>query len=319
VHSGDGTTAWWKSFFAEDVTTGTFNDEQNALFETYEVSQDQKRIFHSIRTGKNLFLPDISDEELIWNIGVMGVGNSHRGDYRFYRKSVLERLQKHDEAERLYKWRSGTWTKPLMKRLVQNYSVGQLVVVPDIKTSDGNPMIFVHEWYEHWPCREEQGDDFFAENIRAYALMARSICRAYPAATMKGLVSFADMHEFDWEKYDMEQKMRHSNLQAVIPNKLKKMISVRPDDRMKKQLEDYGPVMKRYGYVVYDTFDEAISAEASLLPDELPTFVGGTRKVDIRECLRHLFCNEPDALALMEEVYDGMVGSGELLCPRHMQ
>ena len=84
---------------------------------------------------------------------------------------------------------------------------GYIVIDPNIVTSDGNPMLFVLEWYEHWPVRESQSEDFFEEQVQVYVFMARSIYRAYPAATMKGLVSFADMHEFDWNKYDMKKKM----------------------------------------------------------------------------------------------------------------
>merc|ERR1712064_229534 len=124
-------------------------------------------------------------------------------------------------------------------------------------------------------------------------------------STMKGLVSLASMTDFDEDKYDMEQKMRHSDIQAVIPNKLKRMISMNPDDKMKKQMEEYGSIAKKYGFVMYDTFHETMDAEAELLPstDKIPTWVGGTMVVDIRDCLRHLFRREPEALQLMEKVY----------------
>lgn len=88
---------------------------------------------------------------------------------------------------------------------------------------------------------------------------------------------------------------------------------------MKKQLEDFQSLMKRYGYVVYNTYDEAVSAEADLLPNELPTFAGGTRRCDILFCLRHLFHREPVALAMMEDVYKEMKETGELLHPHHME
>jgi hypothetical protein len=66
---------------------------------------------------------------------------------------------------------------------------------------------------------------------------------------MKGLVSLADMTDFDHDKYDMDQKMRHSDIQAVIPNKLRRMISLNPDEKMKKQLSDFKAVAKKYGFV----------------------------------------------------------------------
>merc|ERR1711953_313779 len=239
---------------------------------------------------------------------------------RYYHRSVLERLRKYDEAERRYKWNSGRWTKESMRVLVEQWSIGQMVVIPGVEASDGSPMIFTKEWYEHWVPREEQPDGFFEfRATTVYPLMARSICRAYPMATMKGLVSLADMKDFSWEKYDMEQKMRHSDLQAVIPNKMRRMISVHPDEKMKKQLEDYSVVAKKYGFVMYDNFDEAFSAEADTLPNEVPVFVGGTLEVDIKSCLQHLFSREPDALLLMEEVWNEMEDNGTMLHPKHMR
>ena len=84
---------------------------------------------------KNLFLPDIPDEEIIWNIGVLGLKNAHRGEMRYYLKSALDRLQKYEEKESRYNWRSGCWTKALMRRLVPTRSVGTLVIDPNIVTS----------------------------------------------------------------------------------------------------------------------------------------------------------------------------------------
>ena len=149
--------------------------------------------------------------------------------------------------------------------------------------------------------------------------MARSICRAYPMATMKRIVSLADMTHFDWDKYDMDQKMRHSDIQAVVPNKLRRMISINPDERMKKQLDEYKAIAKKYGFVMYDTLEEARIGEANVLPQDLPTWVGGTLQVDIKTCLQHLFHREPAALEMMEKVYKEMEEKGEILHPQHMQ
>lgn len=314
-------TEWWSEFLKEDVTEDSFSGEQNTLFETYKVSQDQKRIFQCMKTGRNLFISDlITDEEIIWNIGVMSVNNAHRGDMRFYRNSVLERLKRYEEVERLYKWHSGQWTKDAMRVLVEQWTQGMMVIVPGIVTSDGSPMIFTKEWYEHLPLREELPEGFWEYRASTvYPLMARSICRAYPMATMKGLVSLADMTDFDWDKYDMDQKMRHSNLQAYIPNKFRRMISVNPDERMKKQLEDFKAVASKYGFVMYDTLDEAVNGEKQLLPLELPTWVGGSLLVDVHKCLQRLFHREPEALHLMEEVYKEMDENGKLLHPKFMK
>lgn len=314
-------SSWWSEFLSQDVSQDTFTAEQQQLFETYQLTQDQKRIFESIKRGRNLFLSDyMKDEEIVWNIGVVGI--AHKGnDMKSYRRGVVERLQKYDEAERRYKWYSGQWTNKAMRVLVEQWTLGQMVVVPGIVASDGtgSPIIFTKEWYEHWPPREEQVDGFFEYRATVvYPLMARSICRSYPMATRKGLVSFADMKDFDWDKYDMEQKMRHSDLQAVIPNKIRRMISIHPDGKMKKQLEDFNTVAKKYGFVMYDSYEEALRGEAGVLPSQIPTFVGGSLHVDIKKCLEYLFRREPEALRLMRDVYKEMEDNDEILSPPHM-
>jgi hypothetical protein len=96
-------SSWWEEFLTEDVNPDTFPDEVSSLMETYQLTHDQQRIFQSIKTGKNLFLSDgLTDEEIIWNIGVVGVDGKHRGDLKMYRKKVIERLQRFGEAERRY-------------------------------------------------------------------------------------------------------------------------------------------------------------------------------------------------------------------------
>jgi len=243
---------------------------------------------------------------------VSWVGVAAKGDMKAYRQSVVERLQKYDEAERRYRWYSGRWTRKAMAVLVEQLTLGQMVVVLGVTSSDGSR-------YEHWPPREEQEDGFFEYSATvAYPLMARSICRACPMATRRGLVSLADMQNFDWDKYDMEQQMRHSDLHAVIPNELRRMISIRSDEKMKKQLEHFKAVAKKYGLVMYDSYEDAIRGEIHVLPSEIPTFVGGSRRVNIKDCLQHLFHLEPDALQLMEDVYKEMEEGGKLLCPPHM-
>lgn len=109
------------------------------------------------------------------------------------------------------------------------------------------------------------------------------------------------------------QNVNHSDIRGVIPNKLRRMIYVNPDEKMKQQMKDYAVISKKYGFVMYDTLDEAMSAEAELLPSEVPTWVGGSMVVDIKKCLLHLFKCEPEALQLMEEVYDEMEQNGEIL------
>ena len=72
---------------------------------------------------------------------------------------------------------------------------------------------------------------------------------------------------------------------------------------------------------MYDTLEEAEIAEKGVLPtrDQIPTWVGGELVVDIKDCLKHLFGREPEALQLMEDVYSEMEANGEILCPEFMQ
>lgn len=319
-------TEWWKEFLDKDVSAESFLESPKlpSLMDMYHLTQDQKRIFQSIKTGRNLFLSDqITDEEIIWNIGVVGVSKTHRGDFKFYRKTVIERLKRADEAERRYQWHTGQWTPKSMRVLIEQWTCGLMVVVPDITSlDDASPMIFTKEWYEHMPLREDLPEGFWEYRATVvYPLMARSICKSYPMSTQKGLVSLADMTDFDWDKYDMDQKMRHSDIQAVIPNKLRRMISINPDDKMKEQLKEFGNVAKKYGFVMYDTLEEALdNGENEILPpvDSIPTWVGGTLEVDIKECLKHLFRCEPDALQLMEDTYKEMEENGEIMHPAFM-
>jgi hypothetical protein len=99
------------------------------------------------------------------------------------------------------------------------------------------------------------------------------------------------------------------------------MISINPDDKMKKQLEDFGSLAKKYGFVMYDTLEEAEKAEDGILPlkSQIPTWVGGSLEVDIKDCLKHLFRREPEALKLMEEVYAEMKAKDEIMSPIFMK
>jgi hypothetical protein len=108
-----------------------------------------------------------------------------------------------------------------MRVLIEQWTCGMMVVVPNNTSLDnGSPMIYTKEWYEHMPLREDLPEGFWKfRSAVVYPLMVRSICKSYPMATQKGLVSLADMTDFDWNKYDMNQKVEHSDLQAIIPNK----------------------------------------------------------------------------------------------------
>ena len=96
------------------------------------------------------------------------------------------------------------------------------------------------------------------------------------------------------------------------------MITFNPDEKMNSFYKDMTKrARKKWGFRQYDDFKAAIAGEGDFLPNELPTFVGGTLKVDIFECLKYLFRREPKALALLMETYAEMEKEG-LPCPKHM-
>ena len=89
---------------------------------------------------------------------------------------------------------------------------------------------------------------------------------------------------------------------------------------MVKFYEDMGArARKKWGFEQYATFADAVAGEQSLLPELLPSFVGGTYRIDVAECLRYLFRPEPEALALMEETLAEMRAANEIPNPKHMQ
>lgn len=259
-------------------------------------------------------------------MGVSTVGMPDKptpSDQRFYEGKVVERLKRIDIAESQYGWFSLKWTKPIMKRLIQQWFCGMLVICPQISSKNGHPMQFVHEYYgddSGYPEPKDQDDEWKQESIDLYVLMARSICKAYPMSTTKGIISFSDMQDFDWNKYDMGTKERNANIGSVIPNKLFRMITIHPDDKMIKFYNDMTPsARKKFGFEQYDDYESAIQGEIDILPENLPTFVGGSFEVDILDSLKYLFRREADALELMLKTYEEMVENDELSKPKHME
>lgn len=309
----------------------TREEDLSALFEEYQFSKVQQDIFHAMRDLRNMpsSFSSLSDEELLWNVAIgtigMPTGNDpvHSSDLRFYSKKVEERLRRLDMAESQYGWFSLQWTKPTMKRLIQQWFCGMLVIDPDLLSRDGQPIQFVHEYYgpdSGYPLPKDQTDEWKKECMDLYTLMARSICRAYPMATRKGIVTFSDMQDFDWSKYDMGTKERNANIGSVIPNKLARMIAFHPDDKMIGFYNDMTPsARKKFGFEQYSDLEAAVAGESDLLPKELPTFVGGTRRVDILKAMKYLFRREPDALKLLLEVHSEMEAAGEIPKPKHME
>merc|ERR1712038_552785 len=109
-----------------------------------------------------------------------------------------------------------------MRRLLAQWFCGMLVIDPKLQTLDGSPITWVREYYgdeSGYPNPDDQTDEWKKESIDLYVLMARSVCRSYPTSVTKGLVSFSDMQDFDWDKYDMGTKERNADIGSVVPNK----------------------------------------------------------------------------------------------------
>ena len=98
------------------------------------------------------------------------------------------------------------------------------------------------------------------------------------------------------------------------------MISINPNEKMMEQLKEFGNIAKKYGIVMYDNLEEAFKGEEGVLPpkDKIATWVGGSLQVDIKYFLKHLFRREPEALALMEDIYAEMEANGDILHPEFM-
>jgi len=300
---------------------------ESSVLDDYKLSNEQVRIFHVMKGLRNMptSLDNLADEEIVWAVAVGTIDlpeNPSNSDKCFYEKAVEERVRRLDRAETRFGWFSLQYTKPIMRRLLANWFCGMLVIDPELKTRDGNPIQFVREYYGEesgYPGPEGQTDEWKQESIELYVLMARSTCRAYPTATTKGIVSFSDMQDFDWDKYDMGSKSRNSDISQLVPNKLARMITFHPDEKMNKFYKDMSKrSRKKWGFKQYTDFKSAVAAEGDYLPSELPTFVGGTYRVNILKCLRYLLRREPEAVALLMETHAEMVENGELPQPAHM-
>eukprot|EP00930_Biecheleria_cincta_P007109 TRINITY_DN108249_c0_g1_i1.p1 TRINITY_DN108249_c0_g1~~TRINITY_DN108249_c0_g1_i1.p1 ORF type:complete len:502 (-),score=78.91 TRINITY_DN108249_c0_g1_i1:423-1928(-) len=297
------------------------------LFNEYNFSEEHRHVFHRMKRLRNMpsFFANLADEEIIWAIAVVSLdfsGSLSENDIQRFEVKVEERLRRLEMAESRFGWFSLRWTKPIMRRLLFQWFCGMLVIDPDLRTREGSPIQFVHEYYgddSHYPGPEDQTEEWKKEGVDLYVLMARSICQAYPMAT-KGIVSFSDMQGFDWNKYDMGSKERNSDICSLIPNKLVRMITFNPDEKMAICFSDMSvSARNQWGFQQYDDFKAAVVGESDFLPHMLPTFVGGTYMVDILKCLRFLFRREPEALALLLETHSEMEKSGELPRPKHMQ
>ena len=302
------------------------------LLQKYPLTPIQLQILQSIKKAKNM--PDIftknlvTDEDLIWTIAVSTAkldpnSNPSTSEIKRETEKAEERVRKLQDAEDTYKWFSLKWNEKLMKKLINNWFCGMLVINPNLTTKDGNPIQFVHEYYgpeSNYPEKEDQTDEWKQEVIDLYVLMSRSICKSYPNATIKGIVSFSDMQHFDWSKYDMETKQRNAGINYVIPSRLARMIAIKPDEKMQKYYNDMSPrIRKWYGFVQYADFDEAMSKEVNNLPDRarMPKFVGGEAEIDLLESLKYLFREESESLSLMLETYEKMVKNDEI--PKHRE
>jgi hypothetical protein len=244
------------------------------------------------------------------------------GDEARLTRAAEERLQRIDEAESRHHWLSGEWTEPLMEELVRTWACGLTLVDPALeRAKTGGVMMFTHEYHgdEYYPAPEDQTDEWKLRTQLMFTLMIRSLCRAYPASVTHGIVSFSFMADFDHDKYDMDTKQRNSEISQLVPFKLVRMICVAPDEKMKGLFTSMGPrMMKRWGVSVYDDVPTALEGESSTITDDVPTWCGGTHRVNVLSCLRHLFRTEPDALGLCESVWAKLEASGQLPRPAHM-
>lgn len=117
----------------------------------------------------------------------------------------------------------------------------------------------------------------------------------------------------------METKRRNTDVAQLIPLKLVRMISVRPDEKMRSFFDEMGPrALTKWGFAVYDDLESATAVEKDLLPDEIPTIFGGSHHIDVYACLKSLFHTEPSAWTLCEKVYNRLKQQGDLPCPSHM-
>ena len=298
------------------------SEEEQDLFSTFQLSKSRAQVYLKVRATRNL--PKVHPKEMLWATCVATVGAPIDEDESRLAKVVVERLQQLEEAERRFGWLHGTWTSEVMKYLIKVWSCGLMVVDPNLVAKNGAPLQWTHEYYgdEYYPAKEDQTDEWKDLSLKMFALMARSIIRSYPMATTKGIISFSDMVDFDWNKYDMDTKRRNTDVTSLIPLKLARMISIRPDDKMKEFFKEMGPrALKKWGFVAYDDYESALAGEIDLMPssEKIPTFVGGDYRLNVLECLKYLFHTEPDALALCLQLYKEMEDSGELPCPKHMQ
>jgi hypothetical protein len=314
-------------------TTTTIGSDANdvtavqILLDQYQLSEEQQRLFHAMKNLRNKpSIPGLSNEDILWAVavGTLDMPESPtKSDVKFYERIVEERVRKYEQAESTYGWFSGRWTKATMKRLIRQWFCGMLVIDPALQTSGGSPIQFVYEYYGEdsgYPRPKDQTEEWKKESMELYVLMARSICRSYPMSTTKGIVSLSDMQDFDWDVYDMGTKERNADIGSVVPNKLKAMITFHPDEKMRGFYDDMTPrLRKKYGFELYDDFESVVEAKKGFFPEELPTFMGGTYRVNILECMKYLFRREPEALALLLEVHSEMEASDELPNPEHMK
>ena len=210
-----------------------------------------------------------------------------------------------------------------MEMLIKTWACGLTLVDPALeRAKTGGLMMFTHEYHgeEYYPAPADQTDEWKLQGQLMFTLMIRSLCRAYTGCVGHGIVSFSFMADFDHDRYDMETKQRNSEIGLLVPFKLVRMICVSPDDKMRGFLDGMGPrMMKRWGVSVYDDDPPAaLAGESAVISHDVPTWCGGSHRVDVLACLCHLFRTEPEALALCKRVWARLEASGQLPRPAHM-
>ena len=112
---------------AASTTSGSLLDE-------YQFNECQRELLKAIKEVRNMpeSFANLDEEELIWAVAVETIDlpeSPTASDKRFYLRKIEKRIRQLDEAERRFHWFSAEWTKPLMRKLITNWSCGTYLPV----------------------------------------------------------------------------------------------------------------------------------------------------------------------------------------------
>ncbi|CAE7500686.1 unnamed protein product, partial [Symbiodinium pilosum] len=310
---------------SQDVSEEPEHERLKGLFDRYAVSEEQQDLFFKMRKLTNMpamFHTHADDEQMLWAVLVGSAElpeNPTTSDRTFVARKIEERLRNLEESERRFKWFSAQWTKPMMRQLIRNWFCGSLVICPELAASSGSPgrpfSLYVNTTVTKSPIHPQKGRQMSGRTSRLpfTCLWREALVLPTPWRPLRGLFRSQTCSR-TLTGQNMTWRARAGTLT------LSRMIAFHPDDKMVKFYEDMGArARKKWGFEQYATFADAVAGEQSLLPELLPSFVGGTYRIDVAECLRYLFRPEPEALALMEETLAEMRAANEIPNPKHMQ